>query len=164
MQQLAKQVTNVIFKDGIPRDNKKPTWQDWLLGESLRRFVHRISYYDFFLTKKILNSTIIVLFLIDLFVDLSLGLPPQECGGKQLAGMALPCARGLWKASSKSEWEREYDMYFQELGAERELTYGDLLTMRFKPDKALDPWLSRLDDFGMLVMAAASIPDERNNQ
>lgn len=38
------------------------------------------------------------------------------------------------------------------------LTYGDLINSRNRPeDRRLDGWLSQLDDFGMLVLAAASL-------
>lgn len=40
----------------------------------------------------------------------------------------------------------------------KQLTYGDLINSRSKPaDHTLDGWLSHLDDFGMLVLAAASL-------
>lgn len=42
------------------------------------------------------------------------------------------------------------------------MTYGDLLDFRFRTDDALDSWLSQVDDFGTLVMAAASLPDGTN--
>jgi len=48
-----------------------------------------------------------------------------------------------------------------------ELTYSHLLNFRFRADgrerrdsgdKRIEEWLAQLDDFGMLVMAAASLP------
>ncbi|TAQ87225.1 hypothetical protein B7494_g4451 [Chlorociboria aeruginascens] len=100
----------------------------------------------------------------NLLFDISIGFLPHACDGSKLAGIALPCARGLWSAGTKSEWEKEYDAQPRRPGVEKQLTYGDLLNLRFKENGALDSWLSHLDEFGMLVMAAASIPDERNNQ
>lgn len=45
-----------------------------------------------------------------------------------------------------------------EIEKNEQLTYGDLLNARSRPtDHRLDVWLSQLDDFGMLVLAAASL-------
>ena len=41
----------------------------------------------------------------------------------------------------------------------KQLTYGDLVNNRLRTDGALDSWLEQLDDFGTLVMAAASLKD-----
>lgn len=40
-----------------------------------------------------------------------------------------------------------------------QLTYGDLLNSRSGTRRGLDLWLSQLDDFGTLVMAAASLTE-----
>jgi hypothetical protein len=53
------------------------------------------------------------------------------------------------------EWESEY----ARRRVSKQLTYGDLLNNRLRTDGALDSWLEQLDDFGTLVMAAASLKD-----
>ena len=40
----------------------------------------------------------------------------------------------------------------------KQLTYGDLMNYRFTGNRSLDHWLSQVDDFGTLVVAAASLP------
>lgn len=70
--------------------------------------------------------------------------------------MALPCAKDLWRASSSAEWEREYLARGDDMSIGNQLTYGDLLNSRSGTGRALDLWLSQVDDFGTLVMAAAS--------
>ena len=101
------------------------------------------------------NSTLTVLFLIDILFDFSSLLHPYKCDGSGLLGTALPCGRDLWHASSRAAWESEYTR--QGLG--KQLTYGDLVN-RLRTDGALDSWLEQLDDFGTLVMVAASLKDE----
>jgi hypothetical protein len=96
-----------------------------------------------------------VLFLIDILFDISSLLHPYKCDGSELLGMALPCGRDLWHASSTVEWESEY----ARRRVSKQLTYGDLLNNRLRTDGALDSWLEQLDDFGTLVMAAASLKD-----
>lgn len=70
--------------------------------------------------------------------------------------MTLPCGRKLWRATTSAEWEKEYASKGDSV-REKQLTYGDLLNHRSRPDRILDSWLSQLDDFGTLVMAAASL-------
>jgi len=75
--------------------------------------------------------------------------------------MTLPCGRALWHATSRSEWEDEYVARADglDVNMSKHLTYGDLLNTRFGTDNgSLDSWLAELDDFGTLVMAAASLP------
>lgn len=113
-----------------------PTWESWVLAESLLR-------------------TLIVLFLIDILFNFSSLLHPYKCDGSELLGKALPCGRHLWYASSRAEWEREYTRQ----GVGKQLTYGDLVNNKLGTDGALDSWLEQLDDFGTLVRAAASLKD-----
>ncbi|KAH8684915.1 hypothetical protein BGZ60DRAFT_398670 [Tricladium varicosporioides] len=110
------------------------SWEDWVLAESTRR-------------------TIVVLCLVDALFDISSVLTQYKCDGSVLAGMALPCGRDLWRATNSSEWKRNYAARIDE----KQLTYGDLLFARFRTDAMIDAWLSQLDDFGTLVMAAASL-------
>jgi len=96
-----------------------------------------------------------VLLLIDLLVDVSSALGSHKCDSHILKTMTLPCGRDLWKATTDVNWSIE----IRETISEKQLTYGDLLHSRFRTDHTLDSWLSELDEFGTLVMAAASIPE-----
>ncbi|KAF7959519.1 hypothetical protein EAE96_001135 [Botrytis aclada] len=112
-----------------------PSWKDWALAESIRR-------------------TIIILFFIDLFFDVSSSIPEYRCDENRLKYMTLPCSRKLWRATTNEAWENEYANSMKGI----QLTYGDLINSRTRPeDRRLDGWLSQLDDFGMLVLAAASL-------
>ncbi|TGO87363.1 hypothetical protein BPOR_0231g00060 [Botrytis porri] len=112
-----------------------PSWKEWALAESICR-------------------TIIILFFVDLFYDVSSSVTEYRCDGNRLKYMALPCSRKLWRATRNEAWEIEYT---NSMRGER-LTYGDLINSRNRPqDRTLDGWLSQLDDFGMLVLAAASL-------
>jgi hypothetical protein len=99
------------------------------------------------------HRTIIVLCLVDIFFDISSAVYSYKCDGSLLAGLALPCGRDTWRASTRAEWEKEYTA--QRDG--KQLTYGDLMNFHSKTEGTLDPWLSQLDGFGTLVMSAASI-------
>ena len=99
-----------------------------------------------------------MLFIIDMFADYSSTPRYRKCDQAALTGMPLPCARDLWRATKNAEWKVEYAARSEELDAVRQPTYGDLLNFRFKKESPLDAWLSQLDDFGTLVMAAASLP------
>ncbi|RDW75807.1 hypothetical protein BP5796_06628 [Coleophoma crateriformis] len=123
----------------------KITWEGWILAESLRR-------------------TVIVLFIVDLIFDMS-AAHSESCDGTQFARMTLPSARNIWQASSWLEFEKAFSTQPVGLGLSNHLTYGDLLKFQRHVDtggERLDNWLSSVDDFGTLVMAAASLSDERN--
>lgn len=71
--------------------------------------------------------------------------------------MPLPCSRDLWRATSSAAWEKEYLTRSDSMTGEKRLLYEDLLQCRSRTDGRLESWLSELDDFGSLVMAAASL-------
>jgi hypothetical protein len=102
-----------------------------------------------------------VIFLIELLYELSSAISSFKCNARPLlAKMTLPSRKSLWNAPSRSEWEEEYiarpDGLSMNTG--KHLTYGDLLEARFGTDGSLDSWLVELDEFGTLIMAAASLP------
>ncbi|TGO63479.1 hypothetical protein BOTNAR_0099g00060 [Botryotinia narcissicola] len=77
-----------------------------------------------------------------------------RCDENRLKHMTIPCSRKLWRATTNEAWENEYANSMRGI----QLTYGDLINSRNRPeDRRLDGWLSQLDDFGMLVLAAASL-------
>ena len=41
----------------------------------------------------------------------------------------------------------------------KEFKYSDLLNARARASGSLDSWLSQLDEFGILIMAAASLAE-----
>ncbi|KAF7926674.1 uncharacterized protein EAE97_010183 [Botrytis byssoidea] len=111
------------------------SWKEWALAESTRR-------------------TIIILFFIDLFFDISSSVHEYRCDENRLKQMTLPCSRKLWRATTNEAWEDECANSMRGI----QLMYGDLINSRNRPeDRRLDGWLSQLDDFGMLVLAAASL-------
>ncbi|KAG9231563.1 hypothetical protein BJ875DRAFT_113309 [Amylocarpus encephaloides] len=140
MVKLALKVMGLTTKYEYPSEGATPTWKGWGLAESLRR-------------------TIIVLFLVDMFFDYSSALHYYRCDGSILKSMALPCARDLWRATTSAEWKQEFASRSEEIGPKTQLTYGDLLNFRSRADRRLDSWLSQLDDFGSLVMAAANLTE-----
>jgi hypothetical protein len=82
-------------------------------------------------------------------------MQPYKCDGSFLAGLALPCGRDMWRASTRTEWEKAY--VAERASGRKRLTYGDLLNFHVRAEGTLDHWLSQLDDFGTLVMAAGSL-------
>ncbi|TVY45895.1 hypothetical protein LSUB1_G000492 [Lachnellula subtilissima] len=136
MVEIAMKVKGVIRKYDNP--SFRVTWEDWILAESLRR-------------------TMIVLFLIDLLFDIASPLHSYKCDGSLLRGLALPCGKALWMASTRDEWEAEYAVQRVKAYGKRQLTYGDLVNFHHREEGTLDPWLSQLDDFGTLVMTATSV-------
>lgn len=57
-------------------------------------------------------------------------------------------------ATTSTAWERANTAK----GGSEMPTYGYLSLNRFRDDPVLEEWLAGLDEFGMLVMLAASLP------
>ncbi|KAK8907958.1 hypothetical protein QC760_003831 [Botrytis cinerea] len=132
---MIKVATHIGHLEQDHQNEGVPPWKQWALAESVRR-------------------TIIIIFFIDLFFDLSSSVHGYRCDENRLKYMTLPCSRKLWKATTNEVWENEYTNSMRG----KQLTYGDLINSRSRPeDRSLDGWLSQLDDFGMLVLAAASL-------
>jgi hypothetical protein len=76
--------------------------------------------------------------------------------------MRLPCTKSLWSAQNKSDWEREYVASGQNHNNYRHPAFGDLLSHDAENNpfgNALDHWLAEMDEFGTLLVAAASLAE-----
>lgn len=101
--------------------------------------------------------TLTVLLLIDILFEISSYFPPASCDGTILTELPLPCGRALWRAATKDDWEKIYKARLDQGGGRENVTYADLMNFQGKEEGHFDHWLSGLDEFGTLVMAAASI-------
>ncbi|OKL60207.1 hypothetical protein UA08_04905 [Talaromyces atroroseus] len=111
-------------------------WEDWVFMESSSR-------------------TVLLFFLIDLLFEYSSAVTLfHHCTGREMLSRQLPSTRNLWQASSRTEWEREYEMQCCEA---LPFTYSDLIEYGPRNDGSLDFWLTEIDEFGNLVIAAASL-------
>jgi hypothetical protein len=82
----------------------------------------------------------------------------HKCDGSLLAGLPLPSGRGLWRASNRADWETQYKVQRDKADTRLHMTCGDLMDSHRVTEGCLDQWLSQIDDFGSLVVAAASLP------
>jgi hypothetical protein len=105
--------------------------------------------------------TVTILFLIHLLFDISPGQRVKALAG--LSALPLPAHKSLWKASTECEWIERYDQILRKREGRRYLSYGDLVflgkgesgsgDMRIRD---LNEWFLGLDEFGILVMMAAT--------
>ena len=107
------------------------------------------------------DRTIILITLIGVFFDTTSVILNHSCDGSFLASLTLPCGRDMWRASTGAEWEKAYKAKLDSNSGKKCLTYGDLMQFYLREEGSLNPWLSQLDEFGTLVMAAASFQSER---
>ncbi|KUJ12992.1 uncharacterized protein LY89DRAFT_197985 [Mollisia scopiformis] len=132
-----------------PSASSALTWELWILIESLQR-------------------TIFVTFIVDILFDISAGTISDSNAcikADHLLQMRLPCSKSLWKTKTKSEWEKEYatQTNFQLENNYRHPRFIDLIRHDANANSfgsSLDRWMSEVDDFGMLVINAASLVDE----
>ncbi|KUJ14516.1 uncharacterized protein LY89DRAFT_736549 [Mollisia scopiformis] len=137
---MVKVATKV--KDRIKSNNiRADRWEHWMLTESIQR-------------------TITVILLLDMLFEISPFFPARECDGTLLADIALPCSKGLWTASTEVEWEIAHSA--EDKQTSKTLTYADLMNFQHQEEGSLDFWLSYIDNFGTLLMAAASLQPPNN--
>ncbi|GAM82978.1 hypothetical protein ANO11243_009640 [Dothideomycetidae sp. 11243] len=138
MVALCGRVSGVISRHCDPAARSMPSWEGWALAESLRR-------------------TLVLLLALGFLFELT--VPPLIPGCDHLrhwSGMLLPCAKQLWEAKTRSDWEKAY----HDLDNDRRLTIGKLFghSSLAHPDATqLDRWLGQVDDFGTLIVLVASL-------
>jgi hypothetical protein len=123
-----------------PASQHRPVWEQWVLVESLRRAL----------------STI---FIVQSLFDITPGLGNKECKGAKLwTEMLLPAAKELWQAQNQTQWEDAY----QNSKRDRRPTFGELLRhddLHGQACDLLNSWMGQVDDFGTLVIGAASLAE-----
>lgn len=109
-------------------------------------------------------STVYTIFIVDFLFDLSAGTVSayDACdASRHLLHMRLPCSKTLWQAKTREEWGKEYEA---EKGLQaRETKFFDLVRYDAEADAckaSLNSWMSQVDDFGSLVVSAASLADD----
>ena len=137
MSKLAVRAQGITMKYCAPNTLFGPLLQNWVLVESLRR-------------------TVATLFVFDFLFEMRDGIGEYRCDGARLwAEMLLPSSKALWEAQSEAEWRRQY----QASGNDCRLTCGELVRHeQLSPARAqlLEKWMSGADEFGGLIVNAAS--------
>ncbi len=101
------------------------------------------------------------------FFDITIPTSLAVCNSNvELTSVALPCSKKLWHAATRSKWEEEYLAHMNGPIGGRQLNYGDLMAFQSRvhadvlpKGDLFDCWFSQVDEFGMLVIAAASVAD-----
>ncbi|KAG0645295.1 Transcription factor gsfR2 [Hyphodiscus hymeniophilus] len=95
--------------------------------------------------------------LINTMIHLRLAEPSLYCVYLISFGISL---RAPLTNATEACWQGLH-YHLDSTKGHRKLTYGDLMNFQHGREGVLDPWLSQLDDFGTLVMAAAMVQNER---
>jgi hypothetical protein len=138
MMKLTQRVRGFTVKYCDPASQCIPIWENWILVESLRR-------------------TLSTLFIIRFLFDISPGT--GECNSVMYwSEMLLPSAKQLWQARTRTQWEQEY----RALNKDQRPIFGELLRhddLSGQSSGLLDTWMGQVDEFGTLVIGAASLAD-----
>lgn len=80
-----------------------------------------------------------------------------------LSALPLPAEKSLWKACTEMEWTELYDQISDKRERRRYLSYADLVSLKKVREGSnnarmndLNHWLVNVDEFGILVMMAAT--------
>lgn len=117
----------------------RPSWEEWTVAEAKRR-------------------TLYVMYLFDSVLSAHENLPTFL--GTELRGLPAPSNKSLWQAGSRSDWEKEYNIFLAEWTEKSlaidelwplspELGYPEIVRRR----RRVDQWLENLDEFGTMIFA-----------
>lgn len=124
------------------QQHTRPKWEAWIVAEAKRR-------------------TLYVMYLFDSLLSAQDGLPTFF--GTELYGLPAPSAGVLWKAGTRQEWEREYNIHLADW-VEAGLYINELWPIPADMDEAgimerrarVDRWLEGVDEFGTMMYAVTS--------
>jgi hypothetical protein len=117
----------------------RPKWEEWIVAEAKRR-------------------TLYVMYLFDSILSTQEGLPTFL--GVELHGLPAPANKLLWQASSRYDWEREYNIHLADW-MEGSLSIDELWpkpaefgeSAVARRDARVDHWLETLDEYGTMLYA-----------
>ncbi|KAJ5762092.1 uncharacterized protein N7511_005474 [Penicillium nucicola] len=120
----------------------RPRWEEWIVAEAKRR-------------------TLYVMYLFDSVLSAQESLPTFL--GNELRGLPAPSNKSLWQACSRSDWEKQYNIFLVEWTGKyltidelwpipTELGDADIVRRRSR----VDQWLENLDEFGTMTFAVTS--------
>lgn len=104
-----------------------------------------------------------VLFLINLLVDIKIDYWAVEDDCSGVMGAYLPCSEDLWESSDREGWEAKYKHFLEKKQSQEMLQFGMLKASQQLEKgtsgtawaKDLKAWSSRVDSLGAVVMMAA---------
>ncbi|KAJ5092547.1 hypothetical protein NUU61_007417 [Penicillium alfredii] len=117
----------------------RPRWEEWIVAEAKRR-------------------TLYVMYLFDSVLSAHENLPTFL--GTELRGLPAPSNKSLWQACSRSDWEKEYNIFLAEW-TEKSLTIDELWPIPpeladvdiVRKRRRIDQWLENVDEFGTMIFA-----------
>jgi hypothetical protein len=104
-----------------------------------------------------------VLFLINLLIDIKIDYWADENDCSGFMGTILPCSKDLWESLHREDWETRYKGYLAKRKSTEILKFGMLkASQQLEQDtnraawlEDLNAWSSRVDTFGANVILAA---------
>ncbi|KUL86574.1 hypothetical protein ZTR_04227 [Talaromyces verruculosus] len=137
LQELACSTSHQGLICTAEQQHTRPKWEAWIVAEAKRR-------------------TLYVMYLFDSLLSAQDGLPTFL--GTELYGLPAPSAGVLWKAGTRQEWEREYNVHLADW-VEAGLYINELWPIPADMDEAgvlerrarVDRWLEGVDEFGTMI-------------
>ncbi|KAJ5485044.1 hypothetical protein N7539_005032 [Penicillium diatomitis] len=120
----------------------RPTWEEWIVAESKRR-------------------TLYIMYLLDSVLSAQERLPTFLA--TELRGLPAPSSKLLWHARTRSQWEKEYNLFLTEWTSSF-FAIDELWPIRGGASEAditiredrTNRWLENLDEYGVMFFAVTS--------
>ncbi|KAL4949321.1 hypothetical protein BDW69DRAFT_198197 [Aspergillus filifer] len=118
--------------------HKRPSWESWIMASTKRRAIY-------------------VMYLFSSLYNAENGLP--NFVAEELRDLPVPERNGLWEATTRTEWERVYDLHLQEW-PDGPLRIHELWkseeTGSPRRRERIERWLRGVDDFGMMLFSVCA--------
>ncbi|KAM3578635.1 type 1 serine/threonine-protein phosphatase catalytic subunit glc7 [Umbelopsis sp. WA50703] len=139
LQELASASAQQGLLCAADRRRVRPRWEEWIVTEAKRR-------------------TLFVMYLFDSTLSTQMRLPTFLA--TELQGLPAPASKLLWQATTRYEWEREYNIHMAEW-MDGSLTIDELWPKSADMDEInfvkrrtrVDRWLENLDEYGTMLYA-----------
>jgi len=141
MMVIAANLQQMALSNKFETNEAQMSWKEWILAESKRR-------------------TIALIWLIQEVIDVHIGVLPTAASCFDVDSIALPDRKGLWEATTGTEWEKEYKEYASTRKSRSTLRIKDLRCANANGGGArdkfvqtdLENWASQTDSFGSLLL------------
>ncbi|KAJ7157851.1 C6 finger domain protein [Mycena crocata] len=140
LQELASamSLTGMHSSDAVHRI--RPTWESWIMAEAKRRTLYTMYMFD-----NVFNFS----------------QNTDSYTATELGKLPLPSNKTLWAASTKDEWESEYERHVaawpSSIPRLEDLWPHPVIAVAQDRRERADRWLESVDEFGMFMFAVSSI-------
>lgn len=138
MQEIAFRSSQTGLVCRAETNNTRPRWESWVVASAKRRTI-----YTMYLFTNVYNTQV--------------GLP--NFVAEELRGTIVPESKALWQASSRVDWEKEYNRHlsrWEDGMLEISELWKSSATGSDARRERIERWLQSADEFGVMLFGVCA--------